>query len=110
MLFMQTDAAVGTLGVCHAVVELRRELIEINAVALKHDEQVVHHVGRLIAQMVDGCIVFGRQLYGQLVGRAAAKDDVAQASTSLAASATSPASSMTFFSTSSGELVSKRYV
>ena len=68
MVFMQADAALGAFRVGHAVVQLGGELVEADTVALEHHEQVVHHVGRLVAQMIDGRVVLGRQIDGQLVG------------------------------------------
>ena len=117
-----TDKPLRALGVGHAVVQLGGELVEVDAVALEHHQQVVHHVGSLVTQMIHRFVVLpvGSSTASDFSStslprphsnaRAAASDEHDQDSTSFAASATSPASSMTFFSTVSGESVSRRWV
>ena len=65
MLFAQANGTSRALALRHPRVQLRSELVEVDAVTFEHDEKMIHHIGRLVTQMVDGGCVLGRQLHRQ---------------------------------------------
>ena len=56
MALLEENRPGPSLFVGHALVELGGELIQIDAIALEHNKKMIHHVGRLIAQVVSARI------------------------------------------------------
>ena len=63
---MEANRTLRALGLGHAVVELGCELVKGDPEALEHHQQVIHHVSRLVAQMVNRLAVFRRKPHGNL--------------------------------------------